>query len=185
MKPIGMTVVVMMVSTLRVMWRRDRPMQDGGVAEEMLGHRCFSLVACRRPGHCRRGLLAVVTDDREEDVLEGRLLLDVFDFGGREQLLQLEQRAVHDDSALAKNCDPVGEVFGLLQILRREQNGRALLGKFLDGLPHLDSRLWVEPGSRLVEKDDRRFSDEAHRDIEAAAHSTRIRRHLPIARASQ
>ena len=44
MKAIGMIVVVMMVSRLRVMWRRDRPGQDGGVAEEVRGHRCSLLV---------------------------------------------------------------------------------------------------------------------------------------------
>jgi hypothetical protein len=32
---------------------------------------------------------------------------------------------------------------------------------------------------RLVEEDDRRIPNEAHRDVEAAAHATRIRRHFP------
>jgi hypothetical protein len=73
----------------------------------------------------------------------------------------------------------------LVQILRREQHRRAVLGEFLDGLPHLDARLGVEPGRRLVQEDDRRIPDEAHRDVEAAAHATRIRRHLPRGRVGQ
>ena len=129
--------------------------------------------------------LAAVADDGEEDVLEGRLLLDVFDLGGREQLLELGEGAVHDDPTLVKDRDPVGELFGLVEILRREQHRRALLGELLDGLPHLDAPLGVEPGRRLVEEDDRRIPDEAHRDVEAAAHAARIGRHLPRGRVGQ
>jgi hypothetical protein len=120
-----------------------------------------------------------VADDGEEDVLEGRLLLDVLDLGGREQLLELGEGAVHDDPALVQDRDPVGELFGLVQVLGGEQHRRAALGELLDGLPHLDARLRVEPGRRLVEEDDRRVPDEAHRDVEAAAHATRVRRHPP------
>ena len=130
-------------------------------------------------------MLAVVTDDGEEDVLEGRLLLDVLDLGGREQLLELGEGAVHDDPTLVEDRDPVGELFGLVQVLRREQHRRAVLGELLDGLPHLDAPLGVEPGRRLVEEDDRRIPDEAHRDVEAAAHATRVRRHLPRRRVGQ
>ena len=43
----------------------------------------------------------------------------------------------------------------------------------------------VEPGRRLVEEDDLRIPDEAHRDVEAAAHATRIRRHPPRGRVGQ
>ena len=116
---IGMTAVVMMVSGLRVMWRSDRPGRTAVSLKKMVGHRCSFLRPCRRCGHCRVAVLAVVTDDGEEDVLEGRLLLDVFDLGGREQLLELGEGAVHDDPALVEDRDPVGELFGLVQILRR------------------------------------------------------------------
>ena len=109
-----MIVVVMMVSGLRVMWRRDRPSQDGGVAEEVL-------VIGRIPS-CASVASA---DDGEEDILEGRLLLDVLDLGGREQLLEFGERAVHDDPALVKDRDPVGELFGLVEMLGREQHRRA------------------------------------------------------------
>ena len=139
-----------------------------------------------RCGHCQRvAVLAAGTDDGEEDILEGRLLLDVFDLGRREQLLELGEGAVGDDPTLVEDRDPVGELFGLVQILRREQHRRAVLGEFLDGLPHLDARLGVEPGRRLVEEDDRRIPDEAHRDVEAAAHATRVCRHLPRGRVGQ
>ena len=49
-----------------------------------------------------------------------------------------------------------------------------LLGELLHGLPHLDARLRVEAGRRLVEEDDRRVADQAHRDVEPAAHAARV-----------
>ena len=95
-------------------------------------------------------VLAAVADDGEEDVLERRLLLDVLDLGGWEQLLEFGERAVRDDPALVEDGDPVGELFGLVEVLRREQHRRPLVGKLLDGLPHLDPSLGVESVRRLV-----------------------------------
>ena len=60
-----------------------------------------------------------------------------------------------------------------------------LLGELPDGPPHLDAPLGIEPGGRLVEEDDRRIPDEAHGDVEAAAHATRIRRNPPCGRVGQ
>ena len=48
----------------------------------------------------------------------------------------------------------------------------------LDGLPHLEARLRVESGRRLVEEDDRRAADQAHRDVEPAAHAAGVGRRL-------
>ena len=100
---------------------------------------------------------------------------------GGSSCLSSVEGAVHDDPTLVEDRDPVGELFGLVQVLRREQHRRAMPGEFLDGLPHLDAPLGVEPGRRLVEEDHRRIPDEAHRDVETAAHATRIGRR-PCAR---
>ena len=123
----------------------------------------------------------VVADEGEEDVLEGRLLLDVLDLGGGQQLLQLGEGAVLDDRALVQDRDPVGELLGLVEVLGGQQHGRAALGELLHRLPHLDARLRVEPGGRLVEEDDRRVADQAHRDVESAAHAARVRRRPAVA----
>ena len=125
------------------------------------------------------GVLAGGADDGEEDVLEGRLLLDVLDLGGREELLELGEGAVGDDPSLVQDRDPVGELFGLVQVLRGEQHRRALPGELLDAVPHLDASLRVEPGGRLVQEDHRRVPDQAHRDVQAAAHPSGVRRHPP------
>src|SRR5215204_973231 len=112
MKAIGMIVVVMMVSGLRVMWRRDRPVRTA-----VLSKKCVVMVA--------PSVIRAVADDGEEDLLQGRLLLDVLDGGRREELLEFGQGAVGDDPALVEDRDPVGEVFGLVQVLGGEQHGRA------------------------------------------------------------
>src|SRR5215218_8354844 len=100
---IGMIVVVMMVSGLRVMWRRDRPSRTA-----LSKRKCLVMVD--------PSVVRAVADEGEEDVLQGRLLLDVLDLGGREQLLQLPEGAVHDDPALVEDRDLVGELFCLVQI---------------------------------------------------------------------
>jgi hypothetical protein len=60
-------------------------------------------------------VLAGVADDREEDVFERGLLLDVLDLGGRQQLFELGQGAVDDDPTLVEDRDPVGKLFGLVR----------------------------------------------------------------------
>ena len=81
--------------------------------------------------------------------------------------------------------DPVGELLGLVQVLRAEQHRRALPGEFLDAVPHFDARLRVESGGRLVQEDHRRVPDEAHGDVQAAAHASGIRRHPSLRRVSE
>ena len=88
-----MIVVVMMVSGLRVMCRRDRPVRTA-----VSPKKCVVIVVPYLSVACCRAVaaaLVAVADDGEEDVLEGRLLLDVLDLGGREQLLELGEGAVH------------------------------------------------------------------------------------------
>src|SRR4030095_9071699 len=113
MKAIGMIVVVMMVSGLRVMWRRDRPVSRAVSPKKRLVIAVPSLGGADAGAGV--GVLAGGSDDGEEDVLEGRLLLDVLDLGGRQELLELGEGAVGDDPSLVQDRDPVGELFGLVQ----------------------------------------------------------------------
>src|ERR1700722_9828463 len=191
----GMIAVVMMVSGLRVTCRMVRP-----VRTVVSSRKCVAivfpllLVRARRAGTvvlagavvlAGPGVLAGTADDREEDVFEGGLLLDVLDLGGRQQLLEFGQGAVDDDPAVVEDRDPVGQLLGLVQVLGGEQHRRAARGEFPDGLPHLGACLRVQPGRRLVEEDDRRIPDEAHRDVEPAAHAAGVRRCPPGARPGQ
>ena len=127
-------------------------------------------------GAFRRG---ATTDERQEDVFEARLLLDVLHLGRRHQRLELGERAVHEDPALVEDRDPVGELLGLVEVLRGEQDRGAAVGELADGLPHLQASLRVEAGGRLVEEDHRRAPDQAHREVETATHAARVGRHPP------
>jgi hypothetical protein len=56
--------------------------------------------------------------------------------------------------------DAVGELIGLLQVLRRQHDGRAVGVQPADLLPQRDAAHRVEPGRGLVEEEHRRFVDE-------------------------
>ncbi len=90
--------------------------EDGGVADEVPGHRCSLLSV---PRCVSAPTMARKTSSRR------RLLLDVLDLDGREQLLELGEGAVGDDPALVQDRDPVGEVLGLVEVLGGEQHRRA------------------------------------------------------------
>lgn len=62
----------------------------------------------------------VVGDEGEEDVLEGRLLLDVFDLDGRKELSEFGEGSVLDDHALVQDRDAVGELLSFVEVLRCE-----------------------------------------------------------------
>src|SRR5690349_18667037 len=106
---IGVTAVVMIVSGLRRMWRSDR------FVRTVVSPRAWMVM-----GSSLRG--GRVADDGQEDLLERRLLLDVLDLRGRHQRLELGERAVGDDAALVQDGNAVGEVLGLVEVLRRQQH---------------------------------------------------------------
>ena len=54
------------------------------------------------------------------------------------------------------------------------------LGEAPDLVPHLDARLGVEAGRRLVEEQHLRAVDEPERDVEPAAHAARVRLDDPV-----
>ena len=71
--------------------------------------------------------------------------------------LQLLGGALGDDVPVVDDPDPVGERVGLLEVLRREEDGHALVaGEPGDFGPESASALRVEARRRLVEEEDRR-----------------------------
>src|ERR1700722_6276211 len=161
---IGMIVTVMMVSPLRGRCR-------GRCVWSWLPYLCDVVVGLA--GFRNRA----AADDGQEDLLEGGLPFDVLDLRGREERTQLRERAGDDDGALVQDGDPIGELLGLVQVLRGEEDGRPAAGEVLDHLPDVDAGLGVQAGSRLVEEDDRWLADEAHGDVEAPAHAARVGGH--------
>ena len=80
------------------------------------------------------------------------------------QRLDLAAGAVGDDPALADQHDPVGVLVGLLEVVRREEHGAALLGVLADRGPERAPALDVHAGGRLVEEQQRRVGEQRHRE---------------------
>ena len=81
----------------------------------------------------------------------------------------------------ADDRDPLREVVGLLEVVRREQDRQLLLaGKPLELVPHRRARLRVEAGGRLVEEEHLRPVDEPERHVEPALHPARVGADDPV-----
>ena len=91
-----------------------------------------------------------------------------------EPVLELVRRSLGDDASAVEHDDPVGEVLGLLHVLRREQDRRALGHQLVDELPQVVPRPRIEPGRRLVEEEDRGSTDETGRQVETSPHAARV-----------
>ena len=86
-----------------------------------------------------------------------------------------------DDLALRDDREPVGELVGLLEVVRGEQDRQRLrLGEPRHLVPHHDARLGIEAGRRLVEEQHARAVHEPERDVEPAAHPAGVRLDDPV-----
>ena len=102
--------------------------------------------------------------------------------------LRLEggRRALRHDAPVVDDPDPVGEHVGLLEVLRREEDGDAVLARQpRDLVPEGRPRLRVETGRRLVEEEHARAVDERERQVEPALHPARVAADLAIGRLRQ
>jgi len=77
--------------------------------------------------------------------------------------------------------DAVRENVCLLEVLRRQEDGHAILTREpADLVPQRGAALHVETGGRLVEEEDARTMHERHREIEAPLHAARVAAHLAV-----
>ena len=91
------------------------------------------------------------------------------------------RRPFGDDASVVDDPDAVCEDVCLLEILRRQEDGDAVLAREpSDLVPERGAALDVEPGGRLVEEEDPRPVDERHREVEATLHAARVAAHLPV-----
>ncbi len=100
-------------------------------------------------------------------------------------VLQLVGRAPCDGATMVDHEDPVGEAVGLLQVLGGEEGRHPLVDQLVDQVPHRQAAAGVEAGGGLVEEQDHRAGDEAHRDVEPASHAAREARHHPVGGVAQ
>ena len=100
--------------------------------------------------------------------------------------LQGGRRALRHDAPVVDDPDPVGEHVGLLEVLRREEDGDAVLARQpRDLVPEGRPRLWIETGRRLVEEEHARAVDERERQVEPALHPAGVAADLAIGRLGQ
>ena len=92
--------------------------------------------------------------------------------------LELRGAALGDDDAVVEHRDPGGEVIGLLEVLRGEEDRDAPGHQVADDLPHGPAAARVEPGGRLVEKYQPWVADQGHREVEPAPHAAGVGSHL-------
>ena len=94
--------------------------------------------------------------------------------------LQLPRRALGRHQAVVDDPDAVGELVGLLEVLRRQEDRRALVVQLADLLPDRRAAGGVEAGGRLVEEEDARLVDQRRAEVEPAAHAARVGAHPPV-----
>ena len=88
--------------------------------------------------------------------------------------LELVRGAAGDDLPVVDDRDRVGQLVGLLEVLGRQQEGRALADEAADDVPHAEPAARVEPGRRLVEEQEPRSADQRAPEVQPAAHPARV-----------
>ena len=150
--------------------RRVEPVQQRRAASR----RRPSLGTCRVSASSSRVDGGKRSGGRVERPGVGELEADVTRRGSRR--LSSSGRALGDQPAAVEHRDPVGELIGLLQVMRGEEDRHAAVHEIADDPPHGAAAARVEAGGRLVEEDDPRIADQGHREVEPAAHAAGVRR---------
>src|SRR6266511_1236523 len=88
--------------------------------------------------------------------------------------LELIGCSLGDDAAVVDDDDVIGEPVGLVQILGREYERRALRDEFAEHRPEVAAAVRVESGGGLVEEEDGRRGDQAGGEVESPAHAARV-----------
>ena len=87
--------------------------------------------------------------------------------GGRELAGELVGTAVSDDPPLVEHENPVGDLLGFVQVVRRHQDGRVLeVGQPVDEIVEVATCMRIEARGGFVEKDDLRAADDSDRNVE-------------------
>ncbi len=99
--------------------------------------------------------------------------------------LQLVRGALGDHPAAVDHGDRVCQAVGLIQVLRREQQGGSLGHQLADDVPHLQSAARVQARRRLVEEQNLRAPDETGTQVQSPAHAAGVRLGHAVGRVRQ
>ena len=103
----------------------------------------------------------------------------------RHPALQLRGRALGDQPAAVEDPDPVGEVVGLVEVLRGQQHRHAVGDQLADDRPQVATAARVETGRRLVEEDQPGPDDERHRQVQPTLHAAGVGLRPPVGRVDE
>jgi hypothetical protein len=118
-----------------------------------------------------RGLVPGGSRERARRRLElGRVRELQPDVTARYQSLQLRGGSLRYQPAPVQHGDPVRKTVGLVEVLRREEDGDAVPDQFADRLPHRPAAARVQARGGLIEEDDLGTADQGHREVEPAPH---------------
>jgi hypothetical protein len=78
--------------------------------------------------------------------------------------------------------DLVRELVGFLEVLRRQQDRRALAAQVADDLPDLVPTSRIETRGRLVEEEHARLGEQAGGEVESTSHPARVGLRRPLGR---
>jgi hypothetical protein len=83
------------------------------------------------------------------------------------------------------HSDPLGQLVGLLQILRRQQDRGSLVTQFAHDAPQRLAGSRIEAGGGLIEQDHGGAADQAGGKVQPAPHPAGERRRAPVGRVGQ
>jgi hypothetical protein len=103
----------------------------------------------------------------------GELQLDV---AAGEPAFKLIRGSFREDLSVVEDRDLVGDVVGLVEVLRREEDRDPVRSQRADRLPHRVAAARIQAGGGPVEEDDKRRAHRCHREVEPAPHPAGVGR---------
>ena len=99
--------------------------------------------------------------------------LDLEDLAA-DAVFELVARPLRDHAAVVDDGDLVRELIRFFEVLRRQQDRRALAAQVTDDLPDLVATPRIETRRRLVEEEHARLREQAGREVEPPSHAARV-----------
>src|SRR6185503_6707569 len=98
---------------------------------------------------------------------------EFYDLIRSERFDQISRRAERDHFSMIHDGDAIAETRRLFHVVSRQKNCAATGAKFFDDVPERETRLRIEPGGRLIKKQQLRIAYERTGDSESLSLTAR------------